>query len=102
MAQPCIHTTTWDLNIPTLILHYENYTNNFDETKDLLLGFLDQDGIHEPPLFVTGKTYTVNTIQMKRLRLLKVCLRSVLSIRLGIIPNIILISNVFFVMQVGI
>ena len=50
-------TTTWDLNIPTLILHYENYTNNFDETKDMLLEFLDQDGVNEPPLFVTGKTY---------------------------------------------
>ena len=43
-------TTTWDLNIPTMILHYENYTSNFDE-------FLDQDGVNEPPLFETGKTY---------------------------------------------
>ena len=50
-------TTTWDLNIPTMILHYENYTSNFDETKDMLLEFLDQDGVNEPPLFETGKTY---------------------------------------------
>jgi len=49
--------TTWDLNIPTLILHYENYTNNFDETKDMLLEFLNQDEVNEPPLFETGKTY---------------------------------------------
>ncbi|KAL9188554.1 hypothetical protein ACHAXT_006932 [Thalassiosira profunda] len=49
--------TTWDLRIPTHVLHYENYTSNFAETKDELLRFLDQGDVHEPPLFVTGKTY---------------------------------------------
>ena len=50
-------TTTWDLDIPTHVIHYENYTNNFNQTKDMLLAFLEQDEVHEPPLFVTGKTY---------------------------------------------
>jgi hypothetical protein len=49
--------TTWDLNIPTLIIHYENYTHSFNQTKDTLLEFLGHEGIHEAPLFETGKTY---------------------------------------------
>ena len=49
--------TVWDLRIPTLILHYENYTDNFNQTKAMLLDFLNQDDINDPPLFVTGKTY---------------------------------------------
>ena len=49
--------TTRDLNLPTMILHYENYTTNFNETTDMLLEFLDKDCVNEPPLFVTGKTY---------------------------------------------
>ena len=51
------HTTTWDLRIPTMIIHYENYTDNFNQTKDMLLNFLDQDDINEPPIFETGKIY---------------------------------------------
>jgi hypothetical protein len=50
-------TTTWDLNIPSMIVHYENYTDNFNKTKDALLEFLGQDGIYNAPAFVTGKTY---------------------------------------------
>lgn len=50
-------TTAWDLRLPTLILHYENYTHNFDRTKELLLEFLEQEDVHEPPPFVTGKSY---------------------------------------------
>ena len=50
-------TTIWNLGIPSLIIHYENYTNNFDETKESLLEFLEQDEVNEPPTFVTGKTY---------------------------------------------
>lgn len=49
--------TTWDLSIPTLIIHYENYTHSFNQTKDMLLEFLGLEGVHEPPLFETGKTY---------------------------------------------
>jgi hypothetical protein len=50
-------TTTWDLNIPSMIVHYENYTDNFNKTKDTLLDFLGQDGIYDAPEFVTGNTY---------------------------------------------
>lgn len=49
--------TTWDLRIPSLILHYENYTSNFNHTKNMLIEFLDQEEIYEPPLFETGKSY---------------------------------------------
>ena len=49
--------TTAELGIPTMIIHYENYTFSFNQTKDMLLDFLDQEDKYEPPLFVTGKTY---------------------------------------------
>ncbi len=49
--------TTWDLGIPTLTLHYENYTTNFMETKNQLLRFLDQEDNNPPPDFFPGKTY---------------------------------------------
>lgn len=49
--------TLWDLQIPTLVIHYENYTNNFEYTKDMLIEFLEQTPMHEAPTFVTGKTY---------------------------------------------
>lgn len=50
-------TTTWDLGIPTLVVHYESYTNNFNETKNDLLEFLEQDEVNDAPTFITGKTY---------------------------------------------
>mmetsp|Transcript_17284 Transcript_17284/g.36171 ORF Transcript_17284/g.36171 Transcript_17284/m.36171 type:complete len:400 (+) Transcript_17284:272-1471(+) len=50
-------TTTWDLGIPTMLLHYENYTYNFNGTKDSLLEFLEQEDNHDPPDFIRGKTY---------------------------------------------
>lgn len=49
--------TTVDLQIPTMVVHYENYTDSYNQTKDMLLDFLDQPQINEPPAFVTGKTY---------------------------------------------
>lgn len=49
--------TTWNLGIPSLIIHYENYTDNFKKTQDTLLDFLGQDALHDAPEFVTGKTY---------------------------------------------
>ena len=49
--------TTWDLQIPTLIIHYENYTVNFNQTKNLLIEFLEQAENNESPHFETGKTY---------------------------------------------
>jgi len=51
------HITTLDLDLPTLILHYENYTHNFNQTVDLLHNFLQLDMKNKPPLFVIGKTY---------------------------------------------
>jgi hypothetical protein len=50
-------TTTWNLAIPTLVVHYESYTTNLNETKDALLEFLEQDEVADAPPFVTGKTY---------------------------------------------
>lgn len=49
--------TTWDLGLPTLIMHYENYTNNFNQTVELLFNFLQLDMVHDAPLFITGKSY---------------------------------------------
>ena len=50
-------TTTWNLGIPTLVVHYESYTTSLNETKDALLEFLEQDEVADAPPFVTGKTY---------------------------------------------
>ncbi len=50
-------TTTWDLEIPTLVIHYESYTTSLNETKDALLEFLEQEAVADAPPFVTGKTY---------------------------------------------
>lgn len=49
--------TTLDLGMPTMIIHYENYTHSFEETKDSLLEWLGQEAIAEPPRFDAGKTY---------------------------------------------
>lgn len=49
--------TAWDMSLPTMLIHYENYTNNFNQTKDTLLKFLEQDAVHEPPHFESGKVY---------------------------------------------
>ena len=50
-------TATEDLCLPTMIIHYENYTTNFDQTKDALLDFLDHDEIQGAPVFEIGKSY---------------------------------------------
>ncbi len=49
--------STSNLNIPTLVIHYENYTHAFNATKDMLFDFLEQDDVNPPPEFVTGKAY---------------------------------------------
>ena len=49
--------TTWNLDIPSLIIHYENYTHNFQKTQDMILEFLQQDGLYQAPPFIDGKTY---------------------------------------------
>ena len=50
-------TTTEDLRSSTLIIHYEDFLTNFDQTKDALLEFLGQDGIRDAPPFEAGKSY---------------------------------------------
>lgn len=50
-------TMAWDLAVPTLVFHYENYTINFDETKERLLRFLGMKENHPAPEFITGKIY---------------------------------------------
>ena len=50
-------TTTWNLGIPTLVVYYESYGTSFNETKDALLEFLEQDEVADAPPFATGKTY---------------------------------------------
>jgi hypothetical protein len=45
------------LKLPVLYLFYENYTTNFDETVEEILGFLHQDMVAPAPTFVTGKHY---------------------------------------------
>ncbi len=50
-------TTTEDLHLSTLIIHYEDYSTMLDRTKDALLTFLNQDEIHDAPPFETGKSY---------------------------------------------
>lgn len=49
--------TVWDLAIPSLVIHYENYTDNFNETVDVLIDFLGRDVEGVPPVFFSGKTY---------------------------------------------
>ena len=49
--------TTAELGIPSMNFHYENYSNDFNKTKDYLLKFLHQDEVNPPPSFITGKTY---------------------------------------------
>ena len=50
--------TQANLMLPTLILHYEDYFSNFNETVAELMTFLNIERIrNEPALFESGKTY---------------------------------------------
>jgi len=44
--------------LPTYMLYYENYTENFDETVKELLNFLDQFQVAPPSEFYSGKQYS--------------------------------------------
>jgi len=46
-----------NMEVPVLILHYENYDSRFNETTKELLEFLEQDMVGEIPEFITGKKY---------------------------------------------
>jgi len=50
-------TTAMNMEVPVLILHYENYDSRFNETTKELLEFLEQDMVGEIPEFITGKKY---------------------------------------------
>ena len=49
--------TSAELGIPSMKLHYESYSSDFNKTKDELLQFLYQDEVNPPPSFIPGKTY---------------------------------------------
>lgn len=49
--------TTAKLDLPTYILHYENYASDFDQTKNQLMDFLELDIVGEVPEFIPGKSY---------------------------------------------
>ena len=50
--------TQANLNLPTIILHYEDYFSNFNETVAELMAFLNIESMkNEPELFESGKTY---------------------------------------------
>ena len=49
--------TSAEMGIPSMKLHYESYSSDFNKTKDELLQFLYQDEVNPPPSFITGKTY---------------------------------------------
>mmetsp|Transcript_20605 Transcript_20605/g.27046 ORF Transcript_20605/g.27046 Transcript_20605/m.27046 type:complete len:105 (+) Transcript_20605:1-315(+) len=50
--------TTHDLIVPTYVLHYENYEENFNQTVAGLLNFLQLDWENEAPEFIKGKEYS--------------------------------------------
>ena len=50
-------STTWELDIPTLVLRYEDYERDFDGTTTRLHAFLGLEMRNEPPDFIVGKTY---------------------------------------------
>mmetsp|Transcript_31053 Transcript_31053/g.68167 ORF Transcript_31053/g.68167 Transcript_31053/m.68167 type:complete len:489 (+) Transcript_31053:176-1642(+) len=49
--------TTAKLDLPTYVLHYENYATEFEQTKDELMNFLELDIVGEVPEFIPGKSY---------------------------------------------
>ena len=49
--------TTAKLDLPTYVLHYENYASDFEQTKTQLMDFLELDIVGEVPEFIPGKSY---------------------------------------------
>lgn len=49
--------TTAKLDLPTYVLHYENYASDFERTKTQLMDFLELDIVGEVPEFIPGKSY---------------------------------------------
>lgn len=49
---------TRELDLDTLVLHYEDYSTRFDEVTSELLSFIRLKAINEPPAFQAFKIYT--------------------------------------------
>jgi hypothetical protein len=49
--------TARDMGLDTLVLHYDEYTTNFNATVGMLLDFLKLDARAEPEPFIRGKEY---------------------------------------------
>ena len=49
---------TEDLNLPTLVIHYEDYEHNFESTVSSILDFLNLPRAQDPIEFISGKEYT--------------------------------------------
>lgn len=45
-------------SLPTHVLHYENYTDNFDKTVEELLNFIDASQVAPGIKFISGKQYS--------------------------------------------
>jgi len=50
-------TATNNLQVPTLVMHYEDYEEHFNRTVQELVGFLNQKVVTKPKEFETGKRY---------------------------------------------
>ena len=50
-------STTAKMALPTYVLHYDEYSTNFNATMSDLMTFLELEVVAEPPEFVAGKTY---------------------------------------------
>ncbi|KAL3780860.1 hypothetical protein HJC23_001593 [Cyclotella cryptica] len=50
-------TATSDLQVPSYVFHYEDYSNRFEEVTDELLNFLDLDRVGDAPQFIDHKEY---------------------------------------------
>lgn len=56
------------LKVPTMVMYYEEYTDNYQKAVDTLFEFLELDQVLPPAPFITGKTYeTYYTDHEKRL-----------------------------------
>lgn len=51
-------TTTEDLGIETLVVHYADYTVDYDATSRKILEFLELDAVAAPTPFIEGKAYS--------------------------------------------
>ena len=64
-------SVTADLNLPTLVIHYEDYATNYAGIRDRLLRFLDLPKVGEGLEFNEGKRYPnyYSDQQMKNIRM---------------------------------